>query len=147
MTIPLPRSSRIYAFLLALYPADLRRNYGPEMALVFAEHLVAARREHGLRGVARVWRQTIGEFLRLALPGCLSNSAVRVPAIASLVILTSLIAALTPRGAPDPLIAFAAAILPTSNLPIIALLCMWACRGRAVDSLHLTPTAPPPSPE
>jgi hypothetical protein len=143
MTTPLPLSSRIYQCLLALYPADLRRYYGAEMALVFTDDLDAARREHGLSGVVRVWRQTVGEFLRLALPGCLSNSGMRVPAITCLVTFASLLAGATPRVAPIPLQLLSLALLPTSTLPIVVLLCLWACRGPSVDSLHLAPTPRP----
>ena len=39
MTHALPLSLRIYDRLLVLYPEDLRRDHGAEMALVFAEDL------------------------------------------------------------------------------------------------------------
>src|SRR5205807_1636717 len=56
MTDALVLSSRLYRRMLILYPEDLRRDYGAEMALVFADDLAAARRERGMRGVVRVWR-------------------------------------------------------------------------------------------
>ncbi len=77
----LPLSSRIYRRLLVLYPEDLRRDYGADMAFVFAEDLEAARREAGLRGVVRVWRCALCEFFRFALPDHASSPAVSVPAI------------------------------------------------------------------
>ncbi len=81
MTNAVPLRSRLYGRLLVLYPEDLRRDYGVEMALAFAEDLDTARRDAGLRGVIRVWRCALVEFMRFALPGCASSPAFRVPAI------------------------------------------------------------------
>jgi hypothetical protein len=147
MTNPLPWSSRLYLRLLTLYPEDLCRDYGAEMELVFADNLAAARRERGLRGAVHVWRQTLIEFLRLAIPGFVSNPAVRVPAIASQLTVASLIAGATPRTAPVPFLVLSAALLPTSYLPIVALFWMWACRNHSVEALHLAPMPLTASPQ
>jgi hypothetical protein len=138
MTNALPLSSRIYGRLLLFYPEELRRAYGEEMALVFADEL----READFGGAARIWRNALTEFLQLALPAFVSRPAFRVPALACAVGLVSLSAAslsaaLEMRAAPIPLQDVCFAISPLSNLPIIALMCMWACRGRGVTSLHL----------
>jgi hypothetical protein len=138
MTSTLPMSSRIYSRLLLFYPDELRRAYGEEMALVFADEL----RDAGLAGAIRIWRNALTEFLRIALADFVARPAFRAPAIAFAVGLASLTAGLAMRAAPIPLRALCAAILPTSNLPIIALVCTWACRGRGVTALHLSRHAP-----
>lgn len=56
-------SARVYAALLAAYPARFRREYGREMAVVFADR----RREGKGRGaLARVWCETLLDLLRTA---------------------------------------------------------------------------------
>jgi hypothetical protein len=77
MTGAVSLSSRIYSRLAALYPEDLRREYGDEIVLVFAEEL----RDGDLSRVIRVWRNALGEFFRFALPDCAARPAIRVPAI------------------------------------------------------------------
>ena len=144
MTHALPLSSRIYARLLVLYPEDLRRDFGAEMALVFAEDLAAARREAGMRGVIRVWRCALGEFVRFALPGHASSPAVSVPAIwfaLSSVIMSAEVAMALRHSphAPRPFHALCAALLlPSMTAPLMSLAIMWACRGNAITSLGLS---------
>jgi hypothetical protein len=141
MTNALPLSSRIYGCLLVLYPEDLRRDHGPEMTLVFSEDLDAARREAGMRGVIRVWRCALGEFLRLALPGCASSPTLRVPAI-SFVLFLAMITAFSATSLQRASNASAflrvarmALLLPLFSTPFLFLVSVWACRGRAVISL------------
>ena len=137
-------SSRIYGRLLVLYPADLRRDYGAEMALVFAEDLSAARREAGVRGIIRVWQCALGELFRFALPSCASSPAVRVPAIslAILMVILGCEMVLALRRAPDvPTLfqsVFTAFWAPVFATPLIALAAVCACRGRAVILLNLS---------
>ncbi len=58
---PLP--ARVYAALLAAYPSEFRREYGREMALVFADRC----REGGARGASlRVWREALCDLARAA---------------------------------------------------------------------------------
>jgi hypothetical protein len=58
-----PLSARVYAALLAAYPSEFRREYGREMALVFADRC----RESGARGAAlRVWREALCDLARAA---------------------------------------------------------------------------------
>jgi hypothetical protein len=143
MTDTLPLSSRIYNRFLILYPEDLRRDYGPEMALVFADDLDAARREEGLRGVLRVWRCALGEFLRLALPVHAAHPAVRVPAISLAVFIcaTSAEMAMAYPQAPNlPMFFHAvgmALALPFFVSPVISLFAVWSCRGEDAISLGL----------
>jgi hypothetical protein len=70
----------MYELLLSLYPEHLRRDYGAEMTLVFAEELDWARRETGLSGVLRMWVGVLAEFIQFAIPAQASNPAVLVPA-------------------------------------------------------------------
>jgi hypothetical protein len=146
MTHTLPLSLRIYDRLLVLYPDDLRRDHGTEMALVFAEDLNAARRTAGWRGTMRVWRCVLGEFLRFALPECLSSPAVRVPLIslALFVATTGAEISLALRHSVHPASYFhangVAVVLPMFASPFIALLAVWTCRGGTATSLHLSGT-------
>jgi hypothetical protein len=81
MTFPSRLSLRLFEFLISLYPEDLQRDYGAEMALVFSDDLEAAWRETGLCGAVGVWRRALVEFVQLALPDCTSRPGVRVPAL------------------------------------------------------------------
>ena len=60
-----PLSARVYAALLAAYPPEFRREYGREMAIVFADRC----RDEARRGRAygfRVWRDALGDLARTA---------------------------------------------------------------------------------
>jgi hypothetical protein len=143
MTNALPLSSRIYGRLLVLYAEDLRRDYASEMALVFAEDLDTARREAGMYGVMRVWRYVLGEFLRFALFGQASSSAVRVPAIcfALSIAIMGAETAMALRHAPNALTPFhgiSALLLLSLSPPLISLESVWACRGNTIISLNLS---------
>jgi hypothetical protein len=133
-------STRIYRWLLALYPEDLRRDYGEEMVLVFADEL----RDADFRGAVRAWRRALGEFFHFALPACASSSAVRVPAISLAIFLcsTASVAVVDYRRAPNAHAFFhaLAAILamPLLLTPYISLLAVWACRGRKLTALGLS---------
>ena len=137
-------SSRLYGRLLVYYPEDLRRDYGAEMSLAFAEDLDCARRDSGWVGVFRVWRTAIAEFVRFALPGRLSTPAFRVPAIASAIFVATMAAQVSAlwRHAPGVPTFFhalgVALILPLLLTPGISLLAVWACRGRRPLSLQLS---------
>jgi hypothetical protein len=74
-------SSRVYRTALLLYPADLRREFGDDMAAAFAEDIshsgnIAAR--------LRVWRCCFIELLRIAIPAQKDNPLVMVPVFAFL---------------------------------------------------------------
>lgn len=74
-------SSRVYSKLLRLYPEDLRRDFGTEMALVFAEDLAEAWSERGVRGAIGVWRRALGEIVPVALLSRASEAEIAVPAL------------------------------------------------------------------
>jgi WD40 repeat protein len=58
----------MYRKLLLLYPDAYRREYGPLMLQLFRDQVRDARRENGLRGLARVWAHTLWDLLA-TVPG------------------------------------------------------------------------------
>jgi hypothetical protein len=64
----------LYEKLLLLYPEDLRREFGAEMALAFAVDIE-------IMGAPLVWWCALRELLTVALPGQMSNRSVVVPAL------------------------------------------------------------------
>jgi hypothetical protein len=74
-------SAWIYEKLLFLYPEDVRRNFGGEMALAFADDMEAAWGSGREMEVVRVWWWAARELLTIALPGQSSNRCVLVPAL------------------------------------------------------------------
>lgn len=72
-------SARVYWMILSLYPAELRRDFGAEMAQVFLEDLENTYRRSGYRGAARVWWNSIKELCRIVLPVEASKREVAVP--------------------------------------------------------------------
>ena len=74
-------SVRIYAAMLHLYPSDLRRDFGGDMAGVFAEDLANAFCFRGIRGVLSVWWCVLTEFAVVAIPEQAGNRIVAVPFI------------------------------------------------------------------
>jgi hypothetical protein len=142
MTDGLSFSSRIYACLLTFYPEDLRRDYGADMALVFAEDLAAARRETGVRGTICVWRWTVGDFLRLALPCWISTPALRMPAI-SFALFAGMMPGILLAGLGHPANALPnfqglrfALLLPLFSAPVIGLASLCACRRTRFASMR-----------
>jgi hypothetical protein len=81
MSTILTVSVRLYAAALPLYPPDLRRDFGAEMADAFAQDLADALQRNGMRGVMRVWYCAISELLRIALPSQAEKPVVAVPCI------------------------------------------------------------------
>lgn len=59
-------SRRLYALLLSVYPAEFRREYGREMAIVFADRCRAEAREGGARALVRIWCEALLDLLRTA---------------------------------------------------------------------------------
>ena len=146
MTGFLDWSSRIYGRILNLYPDDLRRDFGADMVLVFAEDLAAARREAGVSGVIRVWRLALGEVFRLALPCHAESPAVVVPAISFALSLVPFTVSLMARllhlsGAPvsAPLLAHAmgCAVLPSAAAAAVSYASVRICSRRAAILLGL----------
>lgn len=82
MNGPLHRSVRIYQKLLLLYPEDLRRDFGNEMVLAFAEDLEQAWGDARVAGVIQIWSYAIRELVTVTLPSQRSNPSVIVPALA-----------------------------------------------------------------
>ncbi len=78
----LARSIWLYAKLLFLYPADLRREFGGEMALIFAEDIESAWGDARIAGVLQIWWYALRELVTVALPAQCSNPCLLVPALA-----------------------------------------------------------------
>lgn len=74
-------SSRVYRTTLLFYPADLRREFGEDMAVAFAEDIS---RSGNIAAKLRVWRCCLTELLRIAIPGQKDNPLVMVPVFAFL---------------------------------------------------------------
>jgi len=61
-----PLSVRLYGVLLKAYPADFRREYGPQMEQVFADQYREACQRDGSRQIALLWALTISDLARTA---------------------------------------------------------------------------------
>jgi hypothetical protein len=59
-------SRRAYALLLAAYPREFRREYGREMALVFADRCRDESRARGRAALARVWGEALLDLVASA---------------------------------------------------------------------------------
>jgi hypothetical protein len=124
-------STLVYVWLLNFYPDDLRREYGEEMVLVFADDLRS-------RGALRVWWNTLSELFRIALPHTLSLPAARVPLIGIAFAILSLSAEFVMTAVTHNTPRFTlAATLPSFAPVLLPCLVIWACRGRAVISLDI----------
>lgn len=73
MSVTFSRLSRCYRTLLWLYPADLRRAYGRDMADCFERALDLEWKRRGRWGVARAGLHAASEVLTVAIPGHLAN--------------------------------------------------------------------------
>ena len=76
-------SLRAYRGLLALYPEDLRRDFGAEMLEEFEDDLSAECTAHSIRGAIRVWRIALRETIQIVLPPWRQNPALAVSAIST----------------------------------------------------------------
>ncbi|MGB6944508.1 MAG: hypothetical protein WBE37_19070 [Bryobacteraceae bacterium] len=74
-------SARLYQKLLLLYPAELRRDFGAEMVLAFADDMEAAWGDARIAGVLQIWWYALREIVTVALPAQTSNPCVLVPAL------------------------------------------------------------------
>ena len=73
--------TRIYTYLLVLYPADVRRRFGRAMVEIF-EDLIG---EAGSAGaVAGIWALAVRELLTVAIPLRLENTRVFAAAVSLL---------------------------------------------------------------
>jgi hypothetical protein len=78
-----PWHLKTYRAALYLYPEDLRREFGNDMAEAFEEDL-----HHS--GPLHVWCMALRELLRIGLPGLMQNPAVAVPVLSALLNMTML---------------------------------------------------------
>src|SRR5258706_8003281 len=63
-------SARVYGLLLWLYPARFRRAFAGDMRNVFERWLEDEAARDGWRGVLRVWRTTLAEFIPTLFREC-----------------------------------------------------------------------------
>jgi hypothetical protein len=120
MTKLLQFSARIYSALLPLYPPDLRRDFGQEMAEAFAEDIEDALKHRGLVGVIRVWICALGELLRIALPSQAENPAVAVPCII-FVLSETVMSAQLMLAFSQKSVALARGEMPFESIPVVIL--------------------------
>lgn len=59
-------SHRLYALLLAAYPAEFRREYGQQMLQLFRDCYQREVRRNGFSGIIRVWAHTLSDLARTA---------------------------------------------------------------------------------
>jgi hypothetical protein len=84
--LKLIRASRLaYSGLLVLYPSDLRRRFGAEMAAVFEDSLRETVVERGLMGITGLWKFALWELLTVAAPARLASNVVMAGALSFLV--------------------------------------------------------------
>jgi hypothetical protein len=76
----------VYAHLMRVYPADLRRGFGPDMLEAFSDDLSSAR---GIGGILCVWRTTLCEVIAIALPAWLEIPTVAVPLLSAAIVVAS----------------------------------------------------------
>jgi hypothetical protein len=88
-------SSWMYDRLLILYPEDLRRDIGVEMALAFADDLESGWHDARLAGVVQIWWYALRELMTVALPGQTSNPCVLVPVLSFVMAASTLGAEIT----------------------------------------------------
>jgi hypothetical protein len=73
-------SPLIYQAMLRLYPEDLQRDFGEDMADAFTEELLRAWRERGVfrkaAAMAGVWYCAASELVTIAIPAKLASPAV-----------------------------------------------------------------------
>jgi prepilin-type N-terminal cleavage/methylation domain-containing protein/prepilin-type processing-associated H-X9-DG protein len=105
-------SARLYGLLLCLYPARFRRAFGGPMRDVFEQWLADEAARDGLRGIGRVWRTTLAEFIPTLIRECADAFAAAHPGQAAAALLRRLprllMACLLPAGAYIALLRFLA---------------------------------------
>ena len=82
-------SARAYGTLLALYPEDLRREFGLEMIEAFENDLSFECSAHCLRGAIRMWRVALSEVIRIAIPAWLQIPSIAVPLLSTAAVVVS----------------------------------------------------------
>jgi hypothetical protein len=140
-------SSWMYARLIFFYSEDLRRDFGMDMALVFADDVAAAWRDKRAVGVIRVWWCALSEVLTIALPSQRANPCFLVPAISFAVTATMQVAELffalhqpSAVGVHRPLLSQAIRTMvlwPSLANALIALVVSLISTCRSITSLRL----------
>src|SRR4029077_20987188 len=74
-------SGALYRLILVLYPPDVRRVYGSEMADTFDQQLAGAWEENRVAGVIQVWWYALLELPAIALTRQLARPALIIPVV------------------------------------------------------------------
>ncbi len=74
---------RVYRWLLALLPRRWRQAFGDDMTSIFSELMAAEWKDHGWRGVARLWFRELVGLVRIAGRGWGGHDAFRGPRLAT----------------------------------------------------------------
>jgi hypothetical protein len=90
MSMFLVGSTHVYRGLLYLYGEELRREFGLEMSMVFADDLADARKRGGWWACTCVWACSLAELVRLAIPRGLASSWLLAPAASFLMCIFTL---------------------------------------------------------
>ena len=69
-------STRLFRRFVVLYPADLQRRFGDEIADVFAQQIEFAWQEQCWRGIAATWLGVVEDWGAVSLPYLLARMAV-----------------------------------------------------------------------
>jgi uncharacterized membrane protein (UPF0182 family) len=115
-------SLSVYERLLMAYPADLRRDFGPDMLEAFADDLRTAR---GIGGFLCVWLTTLREVLAIAVPAWLEIPTVAVPLLSAAIVAAS----------QSPLVVMAARRQLLTPYPILADALLGVGIGSAISAL------------
>src|SRR6266481_5349613 len=66
-------SHRVYAWLLLAYPAEFRREYGPQMAQLFRDYYRTEKRHGSRLGLSQLWLRTLLDVAETAPKEHLEN--------------------------------------------------------------------------
>ena len=76
-------SNQVFRRFVILYPADLRRAFGDDLADVFSQQIETAWEENAWRGIAGAWLNVLGDCASITLPYVAARLA--VPALAAVI--------------------------------------------------------------
>lgn len=90
-------SNEAFRRLLILYPPDLRREFGDDLAEVFSQQIETAWEENAWRGIAGAWLNVLADYAAITLPCLAARLAVPVlTAVISSVWFTLALSAINP---------------------------------------------------
>lgn len=75
MELTVRMSSRMYRYLVYLYPGELRGRFGVSMVEVFEDQLAEERLRSGISGIVSVWRTALWEVASAGVLARLNSTA------------------------------------------------------------------------